>query len=200
MDVLERYCRDVELFSNYPSYSNESPNLHVEVVEIPSHRFELNYQSVRLVDEDHRLFWTAVESMRAGRAFTWSPKKLTTIKGAGGNAAADSTPAGSETLSVYNVTAPAGVVWLKAGDLITVANQTKVYMVMLDATPDNAGRVTLSLNCPIKTAVPAGTVVNGSGAAFTLIRKPGAKPQSFKLSGQTAGKAEYSELEFVELL
>ncbi len=198
MRVLTDFCRDVELVSTYPSYSNESPNLHVEVLEMPSHRFDLRYQSVSLSEREHRVFWAAVEGMRAGKPFTWSPPKITAIQGHGGNALAQATAAGSYSLQVYN--APANVQWLSVGDLITLANQTKVYMVMVDAYTNNAGMATLTLNCPIKKAIPEGTVVNGSGAAFTLIRKPGAKGQSFKLAGAKAGRADYAEIELVEFL
>ncbi|HAS6087760.1 TPA: hypothetical protein I7120_22010 [Vibrio vulnificus] len=200
IDVLNRFCKGLQVITHYPSKSNESPNLHVEVLEIPSHRYELQYQSVRIEREDHRLFWSAVESMKSGRPFTWKVpviKGVTDIQGVGGDALALATPSGSLDINVRN--APANVLWLATGDMINFANQTKVYKVCNDVVTNNAGVGTIRLNCPLKHALPEDTVVIGSGATFTLIRKPGAKAQSFSLMGGRRD-VEYAELEFIEFL
>ncbi|WP_165311054.1 hypothetical protein [Vibrio ziniensis] len=195
---LTPFCKDLTLKSNYPSYDNESPNLHVEVLDMPSHRFELNFMSRKLKnEEEHRAFWTMIESMKASVPFTWVPPKLSKILGTGGDALASETSAGGYEFGVYN--APSNTTWLKAGDLINIGNQTKVYRVMQDVVTNNAGVGTVLVNCPIKKKVPDGTAINGSGAVFTLIRKPGAKPQSFNLKGNTQF-VSYADLEFIEFL
>lgn len=195
---LSKYCKDLQLKSNYPSESNESPNLHVEVLDIPGHRFELEYTSRKLKSQDeHMEFWTMVESMRPAVAFTWKPPIISKIRGVGGNAIAQETAPGAFEFSVYN--APPDVVWLKAGDLITLANQTKVYRVMADVNTNQAGAGVVKVNCPIKKRIPAGTVVNGSGAEFTLIKKPGSKPQSYDLKAGTPF-ISYAKLDFIEFL
>ncbi|WP_441257741.1 hypothetical protein ACS18Q_19985 [Vibrio sp. Vf1514] len=195
---LTSFCKDLTLKSNYPSFNNESPNLHVEVLEIPGHRFELDYKSRKLKSEDdHAAFWTMVERMRSSVPFTWKPPKLSRVRGTGGDALASATSAGLYQFGVYN--APANTTWLKAGDLINIGNQTKVYRVMANVVTNNAGTAIVEVNCPIKKQIPEGTAVNGRGAVFTLIRKPGAKPQSFDLKSSSPF-VSYAELEFIEYL
>ncbi|ALR15273.1 hypothetical protein [Vibrio natriegens] len=199
-DVLSQFCSELSVVSHYPSISNESPSLHVDVLEIPSHRFELTYKSVNVPRPDHRKFWRAVDAMKAGRPFTWTPplaNGVMGIQGVGGNAQAIEAVAGSLVISVRN--APPNVTWLKAGDMINFANHTKVYEVEEDVTTDNAGLAAMTLNAPLKVALPDNTTVIGTGATFTLIRKPGSKPQQFQLKGARRD-VSYAEMEFIELL
>lgn len=198
---LNRFCKDVQLISNYPEYSNESPNLHVEVLEIPSHRYELAYTSVsidRVKHEDlHHELWDMFESMRPGRPFRWKPPILSVIRGHGGNALAMETASGSIEIAVYN--APANCIWLKKGDLINFANQSKVYKVMADVQTTNSGMGTIQINCPLKKSLTIGTLVIGTGAEFTLIRRPKSKPQSFEIKGGKT-RISYAKAEFIEFL
>lgn len=197
--VLNRFCKRLQISDHYPSYSNESPNLHVEVLEIPSHRFEIRYRSVRIEKENHRVFWNFVKRLKAGVPFSWTPpalKHITDIQGQGGNGLALATAAGSLTVVVRN--APPNVKWLASEDMINFSNHSKVYSVMDDVYTDNAGKATITLNCPLKQALPEDTTVIGTGATFTLIRKPGTKPQSFTL--EPAKDVDYAELEFIEFL
>ncbi|MFZ6040282.1 hypothetical protein ACOV11_07185 [Vibrio natriegens] len=194
-----RFCKDVELVSNHPHYSNESPSLHTELLEIPSHRYELNYTSVKVNkgSSKARQLWLLLESLKSTVPITWKPPIISDIYGSGGNGIAAETPSGSTTINCRN--APANVTWLAAGDLINFSNHTKVYMVTEDAVTDNAGVTTLTINCPLKQALPDNTTVIGTGAEFTLVKRPGSKPQSFELK---AGKVRstFSEIEFIELL
>ncbi|HDY8173689.1 hypothetical protein VVYB158_18735 [Vibrio vulnificus CladeA-yb158] len=198
---LSRYCKEVQLISVYPEFSNSSPNLHVEVIEIPSHRYELNYTSVsldRVRDFDkHRELWALFESLRPGRSFRWKPPYLSTIRGVGGNALAMETKAGLHEVVAYN--APSNVTWLKSGDLINFANHGKVYMVCEDVLTNHAGMGTLTLNSPLKKSLSAGDVVIGTGAEFTLIKKPGSRPQSFEVKAGSS-RFTYAKVEFIEFL
>lgn len=194
-----RFCKDVELLSNHPHYSNESPSLHTEVLEIPSHRYELNYTSVK-VDKgssEARQLWLLLETLKSTVPITWKPPIISEIHGNGGNGIAAETPSGSTVINCRN--APANVTWLAAGDLINFSNHTKVYMVTQDAVTNNAGITTLNIHCPLKRTLPDNTTVIGTGAEFTLIKKPGSKPQSFELKAAKK-RVSYSEIEFIELL
>lgn len=194
-----RFCKDVELRSNHPHYSNESPSLHTELLEIPSHRYELNYTSVKVKkgSTEAKQLWLLMESLKSTVPITWKPPIISEIHGNGGNGIAAETLSGSTTINCRN--APANVTWLAAGDLINFANHTKVYMVTQDAVTDNAGITTLKINCPLKQSLPDNTTVIGTGAVFTLVKRPGSKPQSFELKADKV-RGTFSEIEFIELL
>ncbi|EKO3939558.1 hypothetical protein F7U67_002098 [Vibrio metschnikovii] len=192
------YCKEATLATHYPTHSNQSPNLHVNIVDMQSHRFELTYRSVKL-DRNAELndFWMLVEELRGGAVpFKWKPPIISNIAGVGGIASCTETAAGSYEVVIYS--APANALFLQRGDLITFANHTKVYRVMNNVNTNNAGMATVKLNCPLKRAVN-NTVLNGQGAEFTLILKPGSRPQEFGLKAGTRF-VESIELSFIELL
>lgn len=192
------YCRDLNLVTHYPIHHNESQNLHVDVLYMPSHRFEITYKSVKL-DRDDQLtdFWLLVEQLRGGSVpFKWKPPRVSDIRGVGGVASCLETPSGSYEVPIYS--APANKTFLKRGDLITFDNHSKVYRVMSDVVTNNAGMATVKLNCPLKRSVN-NTVLNGQGAEFTLILKPGSRPQEYALKAGSRF-VDSIELSFIELL
>lgn len=195
--MFSEYCSKVSVASHYPALTSESQSLHVEVLDIPSHRWEVTFHSVNMLDSDLDDFWPLVEKLKAHTPFQWKLPKVSDIRGEGGLARVQQTNSGMEQVNVYN--APPNTIWLKRNDMITFANHTKVYRVLEDVTTDNAGVGLVLLNCPLKQTLPENTVVDGTGAVFTLIKRPGFKPLSYE---RAAGTRIFKsiQIEFIELL
>lgn len=199
--LLSEYCRDLDLISNFPSYHNESPSLHVEVIEIPSHRWDLKYKSIDIEGlGKQREFFMLLNSFKAGKPFTWKlPIHSDPIGEAGGAPTVITNyPAGSEEIEVINGSLNQQD-WLHAGDLIQFNNATKVYAVMETVSTDNAGKATVRLNAPLAKDIVSTTSVRTKDIEFTLIYKPESKKVTYsRIAGDL--DAQSYELEFVELL
>ena len=77
----------------------------------------------------------------------------------------------------------AGAMILKAGDFISFAGHSKIYMITADATSDGSGNVTLAIEPGLVESPAENAVITTSGVAFTVALKN--EVQEFALS--TAG-------------
>ena len=57
---------------------------------------------------------------------------------------------------------------VKAGDLFTIAGQTKVYMATADAASDGAGKAAVTIEPALQVSPPDAAAVTSSNVAFTV--------------------------------
>ena len=93
---------------------------------------------------------------------------LPDLKNAKGNVSGSVLVKNAHTAGDTTITVDAMTGTLKAGDLVKFAGDSKVYMVVSDATADGSNEATLTIEPPLRSAVSDNAVVTYDGIEFTV--------------------------------
>ena len=97
--------------------------------------------------------------------FTITPPE---IKNARGNVSGSVLVNGSHAVGDTTIDVDAMTGTLKAGDFVSFASHTKVYMVVADVTADGSNEATLTIEPPLITALTDDSAVTYDSVAFKV--------------------------------
>jgi len=105
-------------------------------------------------------------------SFTVAPPTVKNSLGTGAGTPLVNNAGGSQTgRSVITDGWSTGATVMKAGDFISFAGHTKIYMLTADATSDVGGNVTLAIEPGLVESPAENAVITTSGVAFTVALK-----------------------------
>lgn len=206
MQFLTDNCESLRLISRGTGFSNTSPNFHIETVEIPAQRYEVEYKTIDIgadVEPQYKLsaqrqFWAKLGQIRFGTPFTWLLPIHSIRLGVGGGSPSVLSGATSGTYELMISGAPSSLDnWLHAGDPIKFADHTKIYTVAESVNTSSAGTATIKLLNPLKQAQPQDANLLIDNIEMTLIRDPDEMTLDYE---RVAGDLDYQSvtLNFIE--
>lgn len=195
-NILNQYCRKIELLSDTSIDSNESRALHVEVWEIPTHRWRVKYTSNPINGTAaQRQMFVFFNSLKNGAVpFSWSIPIHNEPAGLANSnpLVLQATAAGSETVKL-NATLPTD--FLLPGDMVKFSNHDKVYYCMNTVEGVNP---TIQLNCALKKPVDHTTTLITRNVAIKFVLNP--KQSTPGLARSIGSFSEPFTAEFIEKL
>jgi hypothetical protein len=93
---------------------------------------------------------------------------LPDLKNAKGNVSGSVLVKNAHSAGDTTITVDAMTGTLKAGDFVKFAGDTKVYMVVSDATADGSNEATLTIEPPLRSAISDNAAVTYDGVEFTV--------------------------------
>lgn len=200
--LLTDYCRTLNLKSNRPVSFNTTTGLRTEVWEIPSHRWEIEYESIEIQGfQNQRAMMAFLDSLQRGvQTFNWQ-LPLHGEPGGVADVNADlvlNADSGDDGVAISTTGTSDHNNYLKIGDLVKFSNHSKVYMVS-DYTTNTTTEAVVKLNCPLQKPLTVGvTTMQVRNVQMLLMLKPDSDLLTF---GRSAGNLDAGfEAMFIEKL
>jgi len=161
----------VNFINEDPTSTSQAHSGKIHARKRSGQRWKFTVKYPQLTDTQSRAVEAFIDAQRGGfESFTIVLPKISTSKGAGGGSpqvvAGSPEPSGM-TLDIDGCpTSTTG--WRKAGDIFTIAGDTKVYRLTADADTDGSGAVTLSFIPPLVVTPSDNAALTFDSVAFTV--------------------------------
>lgn len=157
----------IELTSDFTVFRSRSLSGKRFARQGEYHLWRLKVSFNRLLPDEIRPLMAFLNSQRGGyETFTIIPDSLKTPRGNWGTVTVSSVTDDNTIVMTGFSNSDSNAV--KAGDVFTIAGDTKVYMVNADATSDGSGNATVNFDPDLVATPSGGAAVTHTNVAFTV--------------------------------